>query len=66
MPEQELMIWTAGVTQWLEWYDYVKESSSYYDAHCPDTVKDSPEAYNSWLNAQKTKEKQKVKNPYGR
>lgn len=66
MPDQELMIWTAGVTQWIEWYDYVRESGSYYDAKCPEYVKDSPEEYNSWLNSQKNKEKSKVNKPYGR
>ena len=66
MPDQELMIWTAGVTQWIEWYDYVRESGSWYDASCPDNVKDSPEQYNSWLNAQKQKENSKMNKPYGR
>lgn len=66
MPEQELTIWTAGVTQWIEWYDYVRESLSSYDAHCPDSVKDSPEQFNSWLTAQRQKEKQKLNKPYGR
>ena len=66
MPEMELTIWTAGVTQWLEWYDYVRESSSWYDSHCPDYIKDSPEMYNTWLDAQKEKERNKNNKPYSR
>ena len=65
MPDQELMIWTVGVTQWIEWYDYVRESCGQYDAYCPESIKDSPQEFNSWLNAQRQKEKQKNK-PYGR
>lgn len=61
MPDNELMIWTAGVTQWIEWFDYVRESGAWYDTHCPDEVKDSPERYNAWLNVQKQKEKSKHK-----
>lgn len=65
MPENELMIWTAGVTQWIEWYDYVKESGSWYDTKCPDYIKDSPDMYNSWLEGQKNTEKNKNNKPYG-
>jgi len=66
MPDQELMIWTAGVTQWIEWYDYVRESAANYDAHCPESIKDSPQEFNSWISAQIQKEKTKMNKPYGR
>lgn len=66
MPDQELMIWTAGVTQWIEWFSYVREASSWYDSSCPDFIKDSPTQFNTWLNAQKQKDQQKMNKPYGR
>lgn len=61
MPNNELMIWTADVSRWVMWYDYVAESSSYYESKCPDFVKDNPEQFNSWLNQQREKETQKMK-----
>jgi len=64
MPDNELMNWTAGVTSWLSWYDYVQESSSWYDSSCPEEVQDSPVEYNNWLSQQKSKEKTK-NNAYG-
>jgi hypothetical protein len=66
MPDDELMIWTAGVTQWLEWYDYVNESSAQFDSRCPDHVRDNPDSYNTWYKAQVEKEKKGIKNPYKR
>ena len=66
MPDNELMVWTAGVTQWIEWFDYVREASSWYDATCPDYIKDDPSLFNSWLSAQKQKEKTKINTGYGR
>ena len=65
MPDQELMIWTAGLTQWIEHYEYVRESSSWYESSCPNEIKDSPEQYYSWLASQKSIEKQKMNKPYG-
>jgi hypothetical protein len=59
MPDNELMSWTGNITNWIEWYDYVAESSSWYEAQCPEYIKDSPDLYSSWLNAQKNKDKLK-------
>ena len=60
------MIWTAGVTNWLEWYYYVRESGSWYDSKCPEYIQDSPEMYNSWLQTQKQIEQNKSKTAYRR
>lgn len=61
MPEDEVMVWTTGVTRWLAYRDYVAESSSYYDSHCPEHIQDDPESFNGWLRAQREKEKMQMK-----
>ena len=65
MPDNELMVWTAGVTQWIEWFDYVREASSWHKTPCPEYIKEDPTLFNSWLNAQKQKEQTK-NTGYGR
>jgi hypothetical protein len=56
VPNNEIMIWTIMVTQWLEWYDYVREACSWYpDTKCPDEVKDDQQRFNGWLRVQKDK-----------
>ena len=61
MPNDELMIVIGQIAFWLEWYDYVKEASSYHDATCPQEVKDEPNKFNNWLRMQKQKEESKTR-----
>ena len=62
MPNNETLVWITKITQWIDWYDYVREASGWYDATCPEYIKDDPSSFNSWLNMQKEKEKSKINN----
>ena len=60
MPDNELMLWTSGLTKWLSYYENSYEASSYYDSKCPEHLRDDPEMFNQWIQSQRELEKQKM------
>jgi len=64
MPENELMVWTAGVTEWINYFENVAQRCAEVDAICPEHIKDEPKFFYSWLKAQHEKERSKISKGY--